>query len=226
MLPQGFRRLKRYMNPIDWIAWLHGHVFTGHVWLGYLFFAVVGACVGCVLYNVGSEKYQKDHPLTMQVESSPLSRPQLRILRWGQVASPERGPHIVQHGFYIKNFGMGETAIGIQVTLYTPAEVRDKWTSGEGLSPSISIDKNDVVFVPMWQVTNRNMFTRFELDKALIEYYKGIIGTQEIPVTMKYSGDGKKYTTVQALRFSPEIKQMSFGNPEQAMDGPDYRSPK
>jgi hypothetical protein len=86
-------------------------------------------------------------PVRPQVEALPATRPQLLIVKWGQIdeatyTAHDRAPHIVQHGFFIRNFGLGETAIGVRVKLTVPIEIPDVWTSGEGASPTIAIGKD------------------------------------------------------------------------------------
>ena len=72
-------------------------------------------------------------PPKAEVETLPANRPQLLIVRWGQIdgatfTAHNKAPHIVQHGFFIRNFGLGETAIGVRATLTVPIEVPDVWT--------------------------------------------------------------------------------------------------
>jgi hypothetical protein len=128
---------------------------------------------------------------------------------------------MVQQGFYIKNFGMGESAIGVQVGFSIPSEVPDKWDNGEGSTPSISIDRDHEVFVPVWRKLSTVMVNRWDLEGMLRELYEyqPRQGNQEIPVTISYSGDGTRYITRQDLIYSPELKRIvGFGVPKQRLE--------
>jgi len=161
--------------------------------------------------------------LPAQAETLPPNRPQLLIVKWGRIdsAKAERGAHVVQHGFYIQNIGLGETAIGVKVALEVPTEVSDVWSNGEGATPTVAIGKDDKdVFVPVWRKLGMSMFSRWDLQEFLVETYQGkLLGNKEIPVTIRYSSNGKKYVTRQNLIYSPEQKQIvGFGDPVQTIE--------
>jgi hypothetical protein len=160
----------------------------------------------------------------------PATRPQLVIVKWGQIdeatfTARNKAPHIVQHGFFIRNIGLGEAAIGVRATLTVPIEVPDVWTSGEGSTPAIVIGKGEEVFVPLWRRLGGyligHVLSRFDLRHFLVQAYNGKFGNQEIPVTITYSSNGKDYVTTQSLIFSPEQRDIvGFGVPEQQLEQP------
>lgn len=158
-------------------------------------------------------------------QTLPPNRPQLLIVKWGQIDPDKaaRASHTVQQGFYIKNFGLGETAIGVKVTLTVPMEVPDVWTSGEGSTPTIAIGKDQEVFVPVWRKLGGyligHVLTRFDLQHFLMQTYQNTFGNKEIPVTIRYSSNGMKYITRQRLIYSPEQRYIvGFGDPEQSVE--------
>jgi hypothetical protein len=161
-------------------------------------------------------------PPRAQEETLPTNRPQILITRWGQIEPDKaaRAAHVIQEGFYIKNIGLGETAIGITVELTVPAEIPDVWSSGGGSGPTIAIGKDEVVFVPVWRKLAGSMFTRWDLHGFLHETYEAKLpGNKRIPISMRYGSNGKKYITTQDLIYSPELNQIvGFGDPEQQFE--------
>ena len=161
-----------------------------------------------------------------KAQELPANRPQLRIVRWGQIdpAKAARGAHTIQQGFYIANFGLGETAVGVEMSLIVPTEVPDEWTNGGSAANAIIVGKDDgEVFVPIWRKIggfgSQGVLARFDLPSFLINVYNGKFGNQKIPVTIKYSSNGKNYVTLQSLIYSPEQRYISgFGVPEQRLE--------
>ena len=153
----------------------------------------------------------------------PATRPQLLIVKWGQIDANDAAQvqYVVQHGFTIRNFGLGETALGVRVSLSVPTEVPDLWWNGDG-SPSISIGKDKDVFIPVWRKLGIHMLSRWDLQEFLRETYKGKPpGNKRLPVSVRYSSNGKKYITTQDLIYSPELHRLvGFGDPEQQLEQP------
>jgi hypothetical protein len=149
-------------------------------------------------------------------------------VKWGQIdeatfTAHNKAPHIVQHGFFVRNFGLGETAIGVRVMLTVPTEVPDVWTSGEGSTPSLAIGKDQEVFAPLWRKLGGyllgHVLSRFDLRQFLVQTYNGKFGNREVPVTIRYSSNGKRYVTTQNLIYSPEQRDIvGFGDPVQTLD--------
>lgn len=160
-----------------------------------------------------------------QVEALPANRPQLLIAKWGQIEPDKaaRPAHAVQQGFYIKNIGLGEAAIGVRVTLTVPTEVPDVWTNGEGSAPSVVIGRDQEIFVPLWRRLGGyllgHVLSRFDLPNFLLQTYNGTFGNKEIPATIRYTSNGKRYVTTQNLIYSPEQRYIvGFGDPVQTLD--------
>jgi hypothetical protein len=167
-------------------------------------------------------------PPKVEVEALPPNRPQLLIVKWGQIdeatfAAHDKATHIVQHGFFMRNFGLGETTIGVRVALTVPTEIPDVWTNGEGSTPTIVIGKDQVVFVPLWRKMGGfligHVLSRFDLRYFLMQTFQDKFGNKEIPVTIRYTSNGKRYVTTQNLIYSPEQRDIvGFGDPVQTLD--------
>ena len=194
-----------------------------------LMFALFGFVLAVVV-NLGYQKSLASERAASlakaKAEEFPANRPQLRIVRWGQIdpAQAARSAHTIQQGFYIANFGLGEAAVGVRVDLVVPTEVPDEWTSGGSSASAIVIGKDDgEVFVPVWRKMggfgSQGVLARFDLPHFLINVYNGRFGNQEIPAKIKYSSNGKSYVTTQNLIYSPEQRYISgFGVPDQQLD--------
>jgi hypothetical protein len=194
-----------------------------------LMFTLFGFVLAVVVNRGYQKSVEKEHAAILaktRAQEFPASRPQLRIARWGHVdpAKAARGAHTIQQGFYLANFGLGEAAVGVQVSLVVPTEVPDEWTSGGSSSNAIIVGKDDgEIFVPIWRKIGgfgpQGVLARFDLPSFLINVYSGQFGNKEIPVTIKYSSNGENYVTTQNLIFSPEQRYISgFGVPEQRLD--------
>ena len=181
------------------------------------------------LPNLSRRQDFRDLPPPVVAEL-PATRPQLLIVKWGQIdeatfTAGNNARHIVQHGLFIRNIGLGEAAIGVRATLTVPMEVPDVWTSGEGSTPAIVIGNGEEVFVPLWRMLGGyligHVLSRFDLRHFLVQTYNGKFGNQEVPVTITYSSNGKIYATAQSLIFSPEQRDIvGFGAPEQRLEHP------
>ena len=191
-----------------------------------LTFAVFGFALAVVVNRGYQNSVRKEHAAGLakaQAEEFPVYRPQLLIVKWGQI-EPDRAvrpAHVVQQGFYIKNIGLGEAAIGVRVTLTVPTEVPDVWTSGEGSTPSVVIGRDQETFVPLWRRLGGvgHVLSRFDLQDFLMRTYWDMSGNKEIPVTIRYTSNGKGYVTTQNLIYSPEQRYIvGFGDPVQTLD--------
>jgi hypothetical protein len=193
-----------------------------------LTFAIFGFALAVVVNRGYQNSLRREHAAVLakaQAEEFPAYRPQLLIVKWGQIEPDKaaRPSHVVQQGFYIKNIGLGEAAIGVRVTLTVPTEVPDVWTNGEGSAPSVVIGRDQEAFVPLWRRLGGTLIghvlSRFDLEHFLVQTYWNTFGNKEIPVTIRYTSNGKKYVTMQNLIYSPEQRYIvGFGNPVQTLD--------
>ncbi len=190
-----------------------------------LMFALFGFVLAVVVNRGYQKSVEKEHAAILartRAQEFPASRPQLRIVRWGQI-DPAKASHAGQQGFYVANFGLGEAAVGVRASLTVPTEVQDEWTSGGDSTNAIIVGKDDgEVFVPLWRKMGgyglEGVLARFDLRNFLIHVYNGKSGNREIPVTIRYTSNGKKYVTTQNLIYSPEQRDITFGVPVQTSD--------
>jgi hypothetical protein len=191
-----------------------------------LMFSTFGLMLAVVVNRGYQNSLRKEHAAILakaQAQELPANRPQLLIAKWGQIEPDKaaRGAHIIQQGFYIRNFGLGEAAIGVRATLTIPTEVPDVWTSGEGSAPTVAIGKDQEGFVPVWRKLGGPMsvLARFDLPNFLLHTYNGTFGNKYIPVTISYTSNGKRYVTTQNLIYSPEQRYIfGFSDPVQTLD--------
>ena len=56
---------KKMFNPIEWLSWLYGKLFTSHTILSYFLiptiFSIVGLVIGLAMWATAIDKYHAEH---------------------------------------------------------------------------------------------------------------------------------------------------------------------
>jgi hypothetical protein len=99
-------RWRKFMNPIDWIAWIYGKFFQGHPYVGGAVVLALWMMVGLVMWVRGVDKYKEEHPTQASKDEaqksdsparhSPAPPRQERLVILSQIVTEYQDAHNMQ----------------------------------------------------------------------------------------------------------------------------------